>query len=57
MAHFKFFSAIIELIRELVICNMHNKFGKDRLKTFWVIVPLINGYADANTADAKNQLQ
>ena len=24
-----FFSAIIELVRELVISNMHNKFGKD----------------------------
>ena len=28
------FSAIIELVRELVICNMHNKFGKDIWKTF-----------------------
>ena len=25
----KFFSAIIELVRELVISNMHNKFWKD----------------------------
>ena len=29
-------SAIIELVQELVICNMRNKFGKD---TFQVIVP------------------
>ena len=26
---FDFFSAIIKLVRELVIWNMHNKFGKD----------------------------
>ena len=24
-----FFQAIIELVREMVISNMHNKFGKD----------------------------
>ena len=24
-----FFPAIIELVLEMVICNMHNKFGKD----------------------------
>ena len=27
--HFEFFQAIIELVRKLVICNMHNKFGED----------------------------
>ena len=31
IGHFEFFSAIIELVQELLICNMHNKFGK---KTF-----------------------
>ena len=34
-----FLSPIIELVRELVICNMHNRFGKDTWKTFQVIVP------------------
>ena len=34
MGHFFFFSAIIELVRELVISNMHNKFEKDMWKTF-----------------------
>ena len=29
-----FFSAIIELVKELVISNMHNRFGKDTWKTF-----------------------
>ena len=29
IGHLKKISAIIEPIRELVICNMHNKFGKD----------------------------
>ena len=36
---FFFFSAIIELVRELVISNMHNKFEKDMWKTFQVIGP------------------
>ena len=31
---FFFFLAIIELVRELVISNMHNKFEKDTWKTF-----------------------
>ena len=26
-----FFSTFIELVRELVICNMHNKFGKPKV--------------------------
>ena len=30
IGHFDFFSAIIILVRELVISNMPNKFGKDR---------------------------
>ena len=29
-----FFSAIIELVREVVISNMQNKFGKETWKTF-----------------------
>ena len=29
-----FFSDIIELVRELVTSNMHNKSGKDTWKTF-----------------------
>ena len=32
-------SAIIEFVRELVISNMHNKFGKDTWKTCQVIAP------------------
>ena len=39
VGHFDFFSAIIEFVRELVISNMHNKFGKDTWKTFQVIAP------------------
>ena len=39
MGHFDFFSAIIELVPELVISNMHNKFGKYTWKTFQVIAP------------------
>ena len=29
IGHFEFFSAIIELVRELLINNMHNKFEED----------------------------
>ena len=32
-------SAIIELVRELVICNMHNKFEMDTIKIFQVMRP------------------
>ena len=39
-----FFSAIIELVRELVISNMHNKFEKDTWKTFQVIAPTRSNY-------------
>ena len=39
-----FFSAIIELVRELVISNMHNKFEKDMWKTFQVIAPTRSNY-------------
>ena len=41
---FFFFSAIIELDRELVISNMHNKFEKDMWKTFQVIAPTRSNY-------------
>ena len=36
---FNFLPAIIELVRELVISSMHNKFGKDTCKNFQVIAP------------------
>ena len=39
-----FFSAIIKLVRKLVISNMHNKFGKDAWKTFQVIAPTRSNY-------------
>ena len=35
----KKFSAFIKHVRELVISNMHNKFGKDTWKTFQGIAP------------------
>ena len=47
--------AIIELVRELVISNMHNKFGKDTWKTFKLSRPQVNVNADAD--DAERQLQ
>ena len=50
-----FFSAIIELVRALLISNMHNKFEKDTWKTFQVISPQVNVNADAD--DAELQLQ
>ena len=46
-----FFSAIIELVGELVISNMHNKFGKDTWKTFKVITPQVNVNAEADDAE------
>ena len=39
IGHFDFFSAIIELVLELDISNMYNKFGKDTWETFQVIAP------------------
>ena len=38
------FSAIIKLVREVVISNMQNKFGKDMWKTFQVIAPTRSNY-------------
>ena len=35
----KFFPAIIKVVRELLISNMHNKFGKDTRKTVQVLAP------------------
>ena len=34
-----FCPAIIELVQELLISNMHNKFEEDTWKTFQVIAP------------------
>ena len=42
IGHFDFFSAIVELVQELHISNMHNKLGKDTCKTFQVIAPTSN---------------
>ena len=44
IGHFFFSPAIIELVRELVISNMHNKFEKDTWKTFQVIAPTRSNY-------------
>ena len=41
---FVFFPAIIELVRELVISNMHNRFEDDTWKTFQVIAPTRSNY-------------
>ena len=46
------FLAIIELVRELVISNMHNKLWKDTRKTFQVIAQV-----DVNAEAAQLQLQ
>ena len=45
--------AIIEIVRELVISDMHNKFGKDTWKK--LSRPQVNVNADAD--DAELQLQ
>ena len=39
-----FFLAVIELVRELLINNMHNKFEQDKWKTFHVIAPTTSNY-------------
>ena len=44
IGHFNFFSAIIELVQELLISNMHNKFEEDTWKTFQVIAPTRSNY-------------
>ena len=38
IGHYYFFPAIIELVRKLVINNMHNKSEEDTCKTFELIV-------------------
>ena len=38
------FSAIIELVQELLISNIHNKFEENMLKTFQVIAPTGSNY-------------
>ena len=37
-----FFSAVIELVRERLISNMHNQFVQDKGKTFHVIAPTMS---------------
>ena len=39
-----FLPAIFGLVQELLISNMHNKFGKDMWKTFQVIAPTRSNY-------------
>ena len=41
---FFFFSAIIELLQELLISNMHNQFKEDMWKTFQVFAPTRSNY-------------
>ena len=41
---FFFFSAIIELVQELLINNIHNKFEENMWKTFQVIAPTRSNY-------------
>ena len=41
---FFFFSAIIELLQELLISNMHNQFEEDMWKTFKVFAPTRSNY-------------
>ena len=43
-AIFFFFSAIIELVQELLISNMHNQFEEDMWKTFQLIAPTRSNY-------------
>ena len=53
------FIMLIELVRELVITNMHIKCGKNTLTTFhfkWSC-PQVNVNDDANADDAEVQLQ
>ena len=54
-----FFSAIIELVREVVNSNMQNKFGKETWKLFKLSRPQVNvnADADADADDAELQLQ
>ena len=44
IGHFFFFSAIIELVQELLISNMHNQFEEDMWKTFQLIAPTRSNY-------------
>ena len=41
---FFFFSAIIKLLQELLISNMHNQFEEDMWKTFQVFAPTRSNY-------------
>ena len=40
-----------------MISNMHNKFGKNTLKTIQSLCPQVNVNADANDDDAELKLQ
>ena len=51
------FSVIIELVRELLISNMHNKFEEANEKLFKLSRPQVNVNADADADDAELQLQ
>ena len=44
IGHFFFFPAIIELVQELLISNIHNKFEENMWKTFQVIAPTRSNY-------------
>ena len=44
ISHFEFFSFIIELVQELLISHMHNKFEENTWKTFQVIAPTRANY-------------
>ena len=47
-AIFFFFSAIIELVQELLISNMHNQFEEDMWKTFQLIAPTRSNLKNRN---------
>ena len=55
IGHFDFFSAIVEHARELVISNMHNKFGKAIWKKLKSLCPQAKVNKDAN-ADADDSM-
>ena len=56
IGHFNFFSAIIELVRELLISRIHNKFVEDTWKTFQVIAPTRSNYRRIMRKIAINRL-
>ena len=48
-------SAIIEIVCELVISNMHNKFGKDTWKKIKLSRPQVNINADVDADELQFQ--